>query len=208
MWSNKKIAENGIYNKTIHQRDGKYARIVGKLVDSTGWTITSSAATIISLFLRDMVLMTMPKSYDAVALDGFLTLCVIYFTLELILATIAKENFFGSFFFTLDVVGTVSLILDVPWIQDSIKSALGIDIALLTVAKGGRMGRAARSAGISKMTTRFIRMVRMLRVVRTARCFSKEHMSEDLENTENSRPSRVGVYLADSITKKIILIVL
>lgn len=40
---------------------------------------------------------------------------MVFFTIELIVASIAKNDYFNSFFFWLDFISTLSLLLDIGW---------------------------------------------------------------------------------------------
>lgn len=75
--------------------------------------------TIYALFGDDIRLIATDKTADS----GFYfvtSLCLVFFAAELILASIAKENYFLGFFFWLDLIATVSLIPDIGWIWDPI----------------------------------------------------------------------------------------
>ena len=54
------------------------------------------------------------------------------FTIEIILASISKEDYFGGFYFWLDLISTVSLITDIGWIMN----------AMLGVSSNGGGGNA------------------------------------------------------------------
>jgi len=41
------------------------------------------------------------------------------FTIEIIVASISKEDYFLSFYFWLDLVSTISLITDIGWIMNA-----------------------------------------------------------------------------------------
>lgn len=49
--------------------------------------------------------------------------CLIFFTLEVILASIAKKDYFIGFYFWLDIIATLSLIPDIGWFWDPIIGA-------------------------------------------------------------------------------------
>ena len=59
------------------------------------------------------------------------------FTIEIILASISKEDYFLSFYFWLDLVSTVSLITDIGWIMNSM---LGVSS---NAGSGGNAKQAA-----------------------------------------------------------------
>ena len=49
--------------------------------------------------------------------------CLVFFTLELVLASIAKKDYFLGFYFWLDIISTLSLIPDIGWFWDPIIGA-------------------------------------------------------------------------------------
>ncbi len=54
---------------------------------------------------------------------------MIFFALELVLASISKENYFLGFYFWLDLVATVSLITDIGWIWNEIMGTQDVGAA-------------------------------------------------------------------------------
>lgn len=75
--------------------------------------------TIYALFGDDIRLCATDKSAD----DVFFTLTsvsLLFFTIEIILNSIAREDYFLGFFFWLDLISTISLITDIGWIWDEI----------------------------------------------------------------------------------------
>jgi len=43
-----------------------------------------------------------------------------FFSLEIVLASLVKEDYFFGFYFFLDLIATLSLITDIGWIWDEI----------------------------------------------------------------------------------------
>jgi hypothetical protein len=111
-----------------------------------------------------------------------------------------------SFYFVLDVIGTLSLVPDIiqlsEWSQSDNEAAQD-----LQVARAGRAGRLARSAGTLRLAkfARFFRIVRLVRVVRIFRVLSPFRKDED---TGPVKPSRIGTYMSDLVTKRVIMIVI
>ena len=72
-----------------------------------------------SLFFDDIRVLCIPKTYD----DTFYVvtfICMMLFLTEILIASYAKEEYVGSFFFWLDCISTVSMIPDIPWIWEPI----------------------------------------------------------------------------------------
>lgn len=72
--------------------------------------------TMYALFFDDIRVILIPKVADDVfyAITSF---SLLFFMVEIILASFAKKGYFNSFFFWLDVVSTITLITDIGWIM-------------------------------------------------------------------------------------------
>ena len=82
-------------------------------------TIFMTIMTVYALFGDDLRLLVAEKQHD----NGFYAMacvCLVLFTLEITLASIAKKNYFVGFYFWLDIISTLSLIPDIGWIWDPI----------------------------------------------------------------------------------------
>lgn len=77
--------------------------------------IVMTVITIYSLFFDDIRIIAFPKSADNVFF-GLTLFSFIAYCLEIILASIAIEGYFNSFFFWLDVVSTITMLPDCGWI--------------------------------------------------------------------------------------------
>ena len=81
--------------------------------------VLMTIVTIYALLGDDLKLLT-----TTLGADDFFTsataISLVLFMLELILASIGKEDYFNSFFFWLDLVSTLSLVTDIPPIMNAI----------------------------------------------------------------------------------------
>lgn len=98
--------------------------------------------TVYALFGDDFRTLFFTKAAD----NTFNTLTSIAFgsfILELLLSCIGKEDYFLGFYFWLDLVSTVSLIMDIGWIMDRISGTGGAANAkkATTLARAGRGAR-------------------------------------------------------------------
>ena len=80
------------------------------------WSVTvfTTTITLYALFGDDIRGLAFQKSAD----EGFYAItivCMFFFGLEIILSSIAKEGYFLGFYFWLDLIATVSLLLDIGW---------------------------------------------------------------------------------------------
>ena len=117
------------------------------------FTVFMLLLTLWALFGTDIQAMVAPKSADGTYEIVSILLFVI-FMLELIVNAVTQEKYFGSFFFWLDLVAAVSMLLDVELVRDEL---FGDEEQDLTVARAGRAARAGTRAG------RLLKMTRLLR---------------------------------------------
>lgn len=93
----------------------KYPTVLAFLENNYFQTIIT-LLTIYALFGGDVKILATDNSAD-LGFDVISIICLIMFSIEIILAVIAKDDYLWSFFFWLDVVSTVSLILDITMIS-------------------------------------------------------------------------------------------
>ena len=79
-----------------------------------------SLVTIFALFGDDLRNWLTSKQAD-IYFDSCLVISMIVFTLEILINTIVVDEFKYSFFFWLDIIATMSLIMDIDWILDFFK---------------------------------------------------------------------------------------
>ena len=120
--------------------------------------------TIYALIGDDLRLLFFSKDAD----DGFTNLTIlamVLFFIELILASVAKPDYFNSFFFWLDFVSTISIITDIKPAMDAI-TGQGDDADGADAASLARASRGARIGTKAGRMTRVIRLIRLIRIVK------------------------------------------
>lgn len=108
--------------------------------------------------------------------DGFYTmtiLCLGFFVIEIILASIVKDDYWLSFFFWLDVISTLSLLTDIAWVWDEI-----VDNQDSTSTAANTSDRFAKASRASRAGTRAARIVRIIRVIRLVRIVKLYKLSQ------------------------------
>lgn len=78
--------------------------------------------TVYALFGDDIRVLVINNKYEDPYFWGVTLFCFILFLVEIILSSIAKDDYICGFFFWLDFVSTVSLIFDIGWVSDLIFS--------------------------------------------------------------------------------------
>ena len=108
--------------------------------------------TFYALFGDDYRLLVSPIETDKYW-DAATIIALVMFTAEIVLAVLAKQFYFLSYFFWLDLVSTASLILDIIMVKESIISA-----------------GSSNAFGVTRLG-KIIRLVRLFRLIRISKIF-------------------------------------
>eukprot|EP01022_Parablepharisma_sp_SALTPOND_P028235 TRINITY_DN6_c0_g1_i2.p3 TRINITY_DN6_c0_g1~~TRINITY_DN6_c0_g1_i2.p3 ORF type:complete len:725 (-),score=113.15 TRINITY_DN6_c0_g1_i2:12502-14676(-) len=202
-----------------------------EILDSTWVTIMMTLWTIYALFGDDIRMLATSKPADPVFYI-FTLIGMGFFLLEIVLSCICKADYTFSFYFYLDVISTLTMIMDVGWIWNPIISG-GSTNAAGQAKKVAQLARASRSARLGSKASKLVRVVRLIRMLRIVKLYKhtnsalvKEEGNEDDEfleqimkkgedeNDQQSQSktmpeeSRIGKVLSEVTTKKVICMVL
>ena len=144
-------------------------------------------------------------------------ICFILFGIEIIVNTIAVEDFKYSFFFWLDIIATLSLIPDIIWLQEGFNYLVGNESEFDTVdATPGKIVSTSRSAEQTSKVIRSLRLIRMIRIIKLYKYAYKTSDSDDNSNKvkdeeesqfkKETDTSKLGRILSDVITRRVIII--
>ncbi len=86
--------------------------IIDAILENTVFSVLINLLTLYALFGDDIRVMTTRKNAD-IGFDIVTIIALIAFTFEIIFSVLARPGYNFSFFFWLDVISTVSLILDI-----------------------------------------------------------------------------------------------
>mmetsp|Transcript_47755 Transcript_47755/g.136398 ORF Transcript_47755/g.136398 Transcript_47755/m.136398 type:complete len:907 (-) Transcript_47755:96-2816(-) len=136
----------------VRRRAAPYCRSLNK---NRFFQAVMFVALLSALFLPDIwILANRPDNTD---LDIVLTLVLVMFLFELVVQSVGlTRTYWGSFFFWMDLLGAVSLLLDLSYLQ--ILSGGGDSVSGNVVIM-----RAARIAKLGARAGRFTRLVKLLR---------------------------------------------
>lgn len=85
---------------------------------------------------------------------------LIIFIFEIVITSIAKKwEYFHTFFFYLDIIATISLLLDVCWLNVWFFGENNSDDA-------ASIGKATRSSKVASKAGRIVRIVRLVRLIK------------------------------------------
>ena len=127
-------------------------------------TVIMTTVTLYALFGDDIRCLFFTKAADNV----FYVLTIIamsLFMLEVILSSIAKEDYFLSFYFWLDFIATVSLIFDIGWFWNAILGTGSVSNAK-QAKSAAKAGRGARLGTRASRIARIVRLIRLIRIVK------------------------------------------
>ncbi|CDW84359.1 adenylate and guanylate cyclase catalytic domain protein [Stylonychia lemnae] len=135
-----------------------------------GWIFQGvmTVVTIYSLFGDDVRQLAFTKDADD-TFNYMTSVSLALFILELLLACIAKDDYWLGFYFWLDAVSTASLITDISWIMNQI---LGTgDGGASNAQQAAKLAKAGRGARIGTKAGRVARVIRLIRLIRIVKLY-------------------------------------
>jgi len=142
-----------------------------KFMDGFPYQITMGILTIYVLFADDVKMLTTTKEVDPI----FSIICIVLmgvFFVELIASSIILKDYFLGFYFWLDLVSCVSMLLDIHWFYDwfiDVISKSGSAGSTNSGNKAKSIGSIAKAGKSAKIAARAIRILRVIRIVRLVR---------------------------------------
>eukprot|EP00928_Gymnodinium_smaydae_P072802 TRINITY_DN56098_c0_g1_i1.p1 TRINITY_DN56098_c0_g1~~TRINITY_DN56098_c0_g1_i1.p1 ORF type:complete len:1023 (+),score=231.79 TRINITY_DN56098_c0_g1_i1:124-3192(+) len=125
-----------------------------KIIDDSRFAGVTMVLTIYALFGDDVRLSATPAAADT-AFNALTIISIIVFGFETIAASIGKAGYLFGFFFWLDAISTVTLVLDLTWVTTAVNCSG--DGTMDDTSRAGKMGARA---------TRTVRIIRLLRLVK------------------------------------------
>lgn len=110
--------------KVIDEDESPLRARVREFVEGKWITLIMTLTTLFALFGDDFRLWFTDKFIDPYFF-GFLCGAFVLFSLEILINSCVLDDFKYSFFFWLDLVATLSLIVDIEWIFQLIYKAIG-----------------------------------------------------------------------------------
>ena len=156
----------------------KRKKKLSKFIDHYIVILYMTLLTVYALYFDDIRILVFTKEYDDI-FYGITLLGIICFTMEISIASYAKDEYLFSFFFILDIVSTVSMIPDCGWIWSWImgESADGGGESAAQLAKTSRASRV----------TRVIRVIRLIRLIRIVKLYKQQQIAKQKANEFSKR---------------------
>lgn len=194
------------------------------VASSPHFTALTTALTVYALFGDDFRLLFTPKAADPI-FDVITIISMAIFALEIIICGIGQVGYLGGFFFWLDLVSTMTLVLDITVLAEYL---FGDALSASTVtsswggdAAGGSTepARAARMSRVGAKAGRVVRLIRIVRLVRFLKVFNRirsrptvahpgHDVGDDDEEHKLSKESAVSKKLSEMTTRRVIILVL
>jgi len=205
------------------------AKVIGRFVDCRFMLISSVCITIYALIGDDIRLLCTNRPADP-WFNAIAVVTLLFFTVEIILSSIGKPDYFLGFFFFLDLVATLSIVLDLTWVSEALIHQDNVDM--------GSNARSGRTARVGATVGRVVRVLRLMRIVKLYRAYFEQMTrkkttrnfdanmvmvpgssemdgweNEDLEEAEKAQDAKrqesaVGKKLVSLSTRRVIMMVL
>eukprot|EP00929_Paragymnodinium_shiwhaense_P045547 TRINITY_DN2325_c0_g5_i1.p1 TRINITY_DN2325_c0_g5~~TRINITY_DN2325_c0_g5_i1.p1 ORF type:complete len:972 (+),score=319.49 TRINITY_DN2325_c0_g5_i1:142-3057(+) len=195
------------------------------IVDNKYFTALTTILTIWALTGDDLRILFTSQPAD-IYFDLLVVLMILVFSVEVVLSVLGKADYYMSFFYWLDIVSTVTLVLDLTFVNDLILGGGGDDEG--SSGEQLKQGRTARFGAKMGRVVRVLRLVRILKLYKAyyeSRARKKQQEAEkaqgdhdddwdeaDLEEKEDKEPSgkesRVGKKLSEMTTRRVIFLII
>ena len=180
-----------------------HVRVVAKkIMDSNYFSAFMTVLTIYALFGDDMKL----TLTDVTADDGFVVaawICVFFFSFEIMCNIFANPFYLWGFYFWIDLVSTLSILMEIPMVMDPLTGEMGgASGSSAEMAKAGKAGRVGTKA------SKVIRIVRLVRMVRVVKLYKMHNGADDAMQDTSLEPSSVGKKLTEITTQRLICMML
>jgi hypothetical protein len=199
---------SGTSGKSAFVAGMAYSRLeLNAFIQGGKWQLLSFAMTVLALFLDQWRDVALPVSADFLV-NILLFVAFLFFNLEMFLMSLAQHGYFLSFFFWLDFAGTVTLILDIPFLFVFFHlDVASEEVGLVGGAKAARGARAARATKMARLV-RLIRLVRFVRLLKFVTHLGRKSINDQGRADSASKPSRIGEILAEQMSQRVVILVL
>lgn len=200
----------------------KIRQKIRDFIDDKWVILVMTMVTLWALFGDDIRLVATTKTADDYFYISFIIILSL-FILEIFFTSLVVDDYKYSFFFWLDIVASISLVLDIPWMIDPFIALFGgstvtADVTLNTTS------RLQNAQTIASKVLKSFRLIRLVRIVKLYKYFTKRETEEQEQRLKEVQrqaktarqaamnkemdPDRLGKKLSDVITRRVIIVVL
>lgn len=192
----------------------------------------TTTLTLYALFGDDIRLMFTDRPADVV-FDAMIMTTMFVFSTDIIACSIGQAGYLYGFFFFLDILSTVTLVLDITYVAEWLfgdSVSMSVD-AQQSSGGGGEAGsaEAARAARMSRAGTkagRAVRLIRLIRLIRLVKLFKRKQapgaaddkdrgpgvsdswVDDDEHEGIDVNESAVSKKLSEMTTRRVVILVL
>ena len=125
-----------------------------------------SITTIFALFGDDLRLWFTSKTADPFFYGG-LSISFVLFGTEILINSCVVDDFKYSFFFWLDMIATLSLIIDIAWIVEFIELLMGLPVDSTSAdVFPGENSSSSNSGSKAAKVVKSLRLIRLIRIIK------------------------------------------
>lgn len=159
-----------------------------------------SILLIVSLFLSSAWILANAADQTDDVKDGILLWIFVTFILESVLLSFVLPGYFLSFFFWMDVVGTLSIVLDISWISNTFMPESS------NQHQKGSILRAARAAKLGARYGRLMRLLKFVKFFKMFPCFKSG--ADDAPEPTMSAVRKVSQVLSEVLSRRVAALVM
>ena len=172
-----------------------WVKKVDKFLDHLAIQVLLGVALFVTLFLPDLWVVMNPQNDLDILLNVVLLFFLVVFTAEVLLTSYAREEYFKSLFFYMDIIGTISIIIDLTWVAAIFTTTDGVNPGTLRAARVAKLG--AKAGRLAKLT----KMFKFL-------SFGKKDEKEDDVTPAKKISAKMGMLLSQRVAMLIMTIVM
>lgn len=192
-------------------------RLCSCIAENKAFVFVGTFITVWALIGDDLKLLVTNRPVDNI-FDGLVVFCIVFFTLEVLVCSLGKDDYFMSFFFCLDVLSTLTLFMDLTVVSEALFGDSDSDPSNT---------RTSRTARVGAKVGRIVRVLRLIRIVKLFKAFlasskpkkkpPRDRLSMAEEDDDDNFPeeeehfdkeSLVGKKLSAKMTQRTIILVL
>lgn len=157
------------------------------------------------LFADDIKMIAAPKESDVV-FSIIAIILMFVFTLEIGVNMYISDDYFMSLYFFIDLVGMLSMALDIHWVINSVIANLSSGTFYKEASTNKGIGITRLSRGV-RIITRAVRILRHTRLLKLFKGLKKKNVNDNYEEEIKNEESKVGQKLEELTLKRVIILV-
>ena len=201
------------YHRYLHQlhilRHTDWARTVRSWMYSTPYFTLCAIMCVFSLYAQDFNIAFFPPTADT-TISVLLTIIFVLFSIDLLVSSLLRSGYFGSFFFWLDLIGTLSLVSDISYLLPLDTQSLHDGSANQHATQSGNLVRITRVARIFRIMQimRVVKLIKFHTDMDVRKTHAQTHTTSGVNTSDKHTANKVGLQLSELIDKRVILMLL